>query len=159
MDHFFVKSPFGPSHATLNAEFDVQREIKITSIKELNAVLKSMSRGKSPGHDGLSIEHIKFAGPHMARVLYMLYSFCVGHSYLPSKMIQTLVVPIVKNKTGDVADKNNYRAISLATVISKVLTDILGHMTTNLGSSLGYRLKQLSSLSNTLSITIRSAKH
>lgn len=84
-----------------------------------------MSRGKSPGHDGLSIEHLKFAGPHLPRVLYMLYNFCLGHSYMPKDMIKTVVVPIVKNKTGDLADKNNYRPISLATVISKVFDGLL----------------------------------
>lgn len=44
---------------------------------------------------------------------------------MPADMIRTVVVFIVKNKTGDLADKNNYRPISLATVISKVFNSVL----------------------------------
>lgn len=51
----------------------------------------------------------------------MLFTFCVGHSYLPEAMIKSVVVPIVKNKTGDVSSLGNYRPVSLATVIAKVL--------------------------------------
>ncbi|KAJ8725106.1 hypothetical protein PYW07_016064 [Mythimna separata] len=39
--------------------------------------------------------------------------------------MKTIVVPIVKNRTGDIADKGNYRPISLATVIAKVLDGVL----------------------------------
>ncbi|CAK1585979.1 unnamed protein product [Parnassius mnemosyne] len=39
--------------------------------------------------------------------------------------MKTIVVPIVKNKTGDISDKGNYRPISLATIIAKVLDGVL----------------------------------
>lgn len=55
----------------------------------------------------------------------MFYTLCLGHGYLPKEMTKTIVVPIVKNKTGDIADKNNYRPISLATVLAKVLDNLL----------------------------------
>ncbi|XP_047992679.1 uncharacterized protein LOC125231282 [Leguminivora glycinivorella] len=36
-----------------------RREVQVRfSLKEVNHVIKSMTRGKSPGHDGLSIEHL-----------------------------------------------------------------------------------------------------
>lgn len=84
-----------------------------------------MSRGKSPGHDSLSIEHLKHAGPHLARLLAMLFNFCISHSYMPEEMIRTVVIPVVKNKISDITDKNNYRPISLATVVSKVFDSML----------------------------------
>lgn len=95
------------------------------SAKVIKKTISSMSRGKSPGHDGLSIEHLQHAGAHLPRVLTMLYNLCVGHSYLPAELIRTVVVPIVKNKTGDISDKANYRPISLATVIAKVFDGLL----------------------------------
>lgn len=55
----------------------------------------------------------------------MLYTFCVGHSYLPAEMMKTVVVPVVKSKTGDISDRNNYRPISLATIVAKVLDSLL----------------------------------
>jgi hypothetical protein len=40
-------------------------------------------------------------------------------------MLKTVVVPIVKNKTGDVSAANNYRPISLGTVIGKALERLM----------------------------------
>ncbi|CAK1601199.1 unnamed protein product [Parnassius mnemosyne] len=42
-------------------------------------------------------------------------------------LIKTIVVLIVKNKTGDISDKSNYRPISLATVTAKVLDRLLSN--------------------------------
>ncbi|XP_026324195.1 uncharacterized protein LOC113233320 [Hyposmocoma kahamanoa] len=40
-------------------------------------------------------------------------------------MLKTIVVPVVKNKTGDIASHENYRPISLAVVVAKVLDSLL----------------------------------
>ena len=40
-------------------------------------------------------------------------------------MMRTVVVPVIKNKTGDASDKSNYRPISLATIVAKVLDSVL----------------------------------
>ncbi|KAG7299102.1 hypothetical protein JYU34_017603 [Plutella xylostella] len=93
--------------------------------KQVTEAIKNIKRGKSPGHDSLSVEHLRYAGVHLPRVLTMLFNFCVGHSYLPEDLMRTIVVPIVKNRTGDVSDKTNYRPISLATVVAKVLDSLL----------------------------------
>jgi hypothetical protein len=124
VDRFKVNSPLGPSKSCIDTEPNVERKITF-SVKEIAAAIKSMTKGKSPGHDGLSIEHLKFAGPHLPRVLFLLFNYCLAHSYMPDDMIRTLVVPIVKNKTGDLADKCNYRPISLATIMSKVFDSVL----------------------------------
>jgi hypothetical protein len=93
--------------------------------KDVAKVIKGMVRGKSPGYDHLSIEHLQYAGVHMPRVLSLFFNLCLGHSYLPDNLMRTIVVPIPKNKTGDSSDVSNYRPISLATVIAKVLDSLL----------------------------------
>ena len=35
-------------------------------------------------------------------------------------MIETIIVPIVKNKCGNLSDSNNYRPIALATIMPKL---------------------------------------
>lgn len=50
----------------------------------------------------------------------MFYTYCVGHSYLPEAMMKTIVVTIVNNRTGDLSSINNYRQISLATIVATV---------------------------------------
>lgn len=123
-DQFRVE-PIQPACSPVDAEsIPVEQPISISS-RDVADAIKNMKRGKSPGHDGLSIEHLQHAGPHVNRVLSLLFTSCVRHSFLPHDLMKTVVVPLVKNATGDTGDKNNYRPISLATVISKVLDRIL----------------------------------
>ncbi|CAK1597452.1 unnamed protein product [Parnassius mnemosyne] len=123
-DHFKVESPRGPSSRVIDSERLGRSCIRI-SPKEVSEVINSMTRGKSPGHDGLSIEHLVHAGAHLPRVLAMFLSLCIAHQYLPTDLMKTIVVPILKNRTGDTSDLNNYRPISLATIIAKVLDSLL----------------------------------
>lgn len=132
MDHFKVSPlPIPPQKDTVcsdqmcNAEPDCATNFVRFSATEVKNTIARMKGGKSPGHDGLTIEHLVHAGPHLPNVLATFYTLCVGHAYLPSKLMRTTVVPIIKNKTGDVSDKNNYRPISLATIAAKVLDSLL----------------------------------
>ena len=61
-------------------------------------------------------------------VVYMFYYHCysqlsqlITHGYLPGMFMKTAIVPIIKNKTGDTSDKNNYRPIALVTAASNFL--------------------------------------
>ncbi|CAG5034576.1 unnamed protein product [Parnassius apollo] len=123
--HFKVESPLGPVQRVFDIEEKSCSESARFTAKEVANVINNMTRGKSPGHDDLSIEHLQYAGVHLPRVLTMLYNACIGHEYLPQELMKTIVVPVLKNKTGDATDKNNYRPISLATVIAKVLDGLL----------------------------------
>ena len=40
-------------------------------------------------------------------------------------MIETTIVPIVKNKSGNLSDSSNYRPIALATIESKMFESVL----------------------------------
>ena len=122
-----VQSPLGPSVEMAGAGSGIPgvQPLIYFSAKQVRNAIRNMSSGKSPGHDGLSIEHFKYAGVHLPRVLSLLYAMCISHTYLPADLMKTIVVPIVKNCTGDISDKGNYRPISLATTIAKILDSIL----------------------------------
>jgi len=45
--------------------------------------------------------------------------------YVPSNFSLAAIVPLVKNKSGDLYDANNYRAIALSNAISKILEGLL----------------------------------
>ena len=47
--------------------------------------------------------------------------FTVTHGYFPKSLMETTIVPIDKNKCGNLSDSNNYRPIAIATITSKVL--------------------------------------
>ena len=45
--------------------------------------------------------------------------------FLPDTMMTTIIAPIIKNKSGDLSDNNNYRPIALATVASKLFESLI----------------------------------
>jgi len=53
--------------------------------------------------------------------LSLLFTFCIPHSYLPNSTIEIEFIPLVKDKSSDITDVNNYRAIALANVETKLL--------------------------------------
>ena len=42
-------------------------------------------------------------------------------------MLDSVIIPLVKNKCGDLSDKNNYRPIAISCIISKVVENIILH--------------------------------
>ena len=70
------------------------------------------------GSDDLCAEYFQFAHNKLHILLSTCFTFFT-HSYLSVPMIETSVVPIVKNKCGNLCDSNNYRPIALATLMSK----------------------------------------
>jgi retron-type reverse transcriptase len=43
------------------------------------------------------------------------------HGYLPDKLMETVIVPIVKDKKGDITLMDNYRPIAITSIFSKIL--------------------------------------
>lgn len=89
------------------------------------AALKKMSSGKSPGHDGLTIEHLRHGGQNIPIVLGMLFTNIIKHAYIPAPMTKTIVIPILKSNSLDSTILNNYRPISMATIIARIFERVL----------------------------------
>ena len=58
-------------------------------------------------------------------LLSVCFTCMFTHSCMPSSMIKPLIVPLVKNKCGNLADKNNYRPIALSSIASKVFEHVI----------------------------------
>ena len=70
---------------------------------------------KSCGVDGLSAEHFIYAGDYVKVYLSILFTYFISHGYVPNSFMKSAIIPLMKNKTGDTNDKNNYRPITLET--------------------------------------------
>ena len=66
-----------------------------------------------------------FGGHRLFVLLSILFDMFIRFSYTPSAFCGSIIVPLVKCKTGNLSDVNNYRAIALSNTISKILECIL----------------------------------
>ena len=89
-------------------------------IKSVSEIIGKLECGKSAGPDGISAEYLKFSNIKIHVVLSMCFTLCLAHGYLPPAMTETTIVPIIKNKPGNLSDSSNYRPIAIATIISKM---------------------------------------
>ena len=94
------------------------------TMSEVLEVVKNLPNRKSSGLDGLNGESLKYADPLLCLLLSICYT-CIKHSYMPQSMINSIIVPLVKNKCGNLTDKNNYRPIALSSITSKVFEHII----------------------------------
>ena len=90
------------------------------SARDVSNLISQLKCGKAAGSDELCGEYFKFAHDTLYALLSMCFTLFFTHCYLPLSMNETIIVPIVKNKCGNVSDSNNYRPIALATIMYKV---------------------------------------
>ena len=81
---------------------------------------------KAAGIDGLSAEYIINSYPCVIVHLKLLFTMMLSHSFVPDAfgMAIHVVIPIIKDKCGDVYSVDNCSPIALSPVISKVLESL-----------------------------------
>ena len=95
------------------------------STKSVSEIIGKLECGKSAGPDRIGAEYLKFSNIKIHVLLSLCFTLCLAHGYLPPAMIETTIVPIVKNKSGNLSDSSNYRPIALATIVSKMFESVL----------------------------------
>ena len=73
---------------------------------------------------GLSSEHLKYACPVIAHDLSAFFPACFRHCYLPKSLRDCVIVPVPKSGK-DPSCSENYRPITLASTLSKVVEHII----------------------------------
>ena len=95
------------------------------STKSVSESIGKLECGKSAGPDGIGAEYLKFSNIKIHILLSLCFTLCLAHGYLPPAMIETTIVPIVKNKSGNLSDSSNYRPIAIATIVFKMFESVL----------------------------------
>ena len=89
------------------------------NVSEVEAASRKMKRGKSAGLDGVCVEMIKSGEECMMEWLVRLFNVCWREKSVPQDWMDACIVPIYKGK-GDKKECNNYRGISLLSVVGKL---------------------------------------
>ena len=104
---------------------NTETEFSLFKPMDVEHVIDRLKSGKSAGTDSVQSEHFKYAHKKVAGLLSMLFNAMFIHNHLPPKFMETVIVPIIKDKKGNITDKNNYRPIAITSVTSKILEFLL----------------------------------
>ena len=108
-------------------------EIQVTAAEvEVEGAIKELDINKSCGLDGLYAEHLKYCSKRGLPLLAMCITSLFVHGFLPEAMLSVVLVPIIKDKSGKINSKDNYRPIALASIMSKIIEIVLLERLSNL---------------------------
>ena len=94
--------------------------VNVFTVDNIENALLKIKKGKMPGLDNLSTEHLLFAHPILIVSLKMLFNLMYENGYVPDDFGRGLLIPLLKDSNGDVTHCDNYRGITISCVISKL---------------------------------------
>ena len=92
---------------------------------EIKDAIKNLNKGKSPGHDSVTTEHLQNAGVMIYDLLAGLFNRMTQIEYVPRNFRTGTQIPLFKGKNLCALDPNNYRGITLLTSLNKVFEIVI----------------------------------
>ena len=89
------------------------------AVHEVGKYITQISDKKSAGTDGINGFILKLSLPYVIESLTYIYNLCIENDRFPDELKVAKVIPLPKSK--ELEDPNNYRPISLLSIISKPL--------------------------------------
>ena len=108
---------FGPEEVR-----DEELDAEITQ-EEIKQSINKLKAGKAAGLDEIGPELIKLAEPRVSAYLHKLFNKIYNTGNFPIEWAKAIIVPLLKK--GEVTNCDNYRGISLLSIISKLFAAIL----------------------------------
>ncbi|KAI8516527.1 hypothetical protein Bbelb_051080 [Branchiostoma belcheri] len=94
------------------------------TLEEVSKAIDSLRSGKAPGMDGIPPEVIKSAKGVLLPELHDLLCQCWEEGEIPQDLKDSNIITLYKNK-GDRSDCNNYRGISLLSIVGKIFARVV----------------------------------
>jgi len=91
------------------------------TLEEVECAIKKLKSGKSCGPDGLSAEHLKWGGDSLHLWLLGIVNSIIDLEEIPPLFKLGSICPVYKGGGKDPLLTNNYRGITMNSVLSKVL--------------------------------------
>ena len=71
------------------------------------------------------MEALIYGGHRVCVHLCLLFKLFITSGYLPVSLMHCVILPLVKNKGGDMSDLNNYRAIAVSSAVSTLFESVI----------------------------------
>lgn len=98
---------------------------KSINVEVVDNCIRRLKRGKASGPDHLSVEHLVNAHPILVMHLCNLFRIMLVTGLVPDSFGCGIVIPLLKDKTGDINSLDNYRGITLIPVVAKLFEGVL----------------------------------
>ena len=95
------------------------------SPSEVESAIRHLKMNKSAGPDGIESEHLRFGGYDLSIHMSIAFTAFLRHAFVPSQFLGSYIVPIIKDKEGNLSNPDNYRGIAISSVVSKVLEHVI----------------------------------
>lgn len=107
----------------VNTDVEIECLNSCITEEEVLICIENLKQKKSPGPDQISNEMLTSATNRIAPFLFHAFQYLFYHGIFPLEWCKSTIVPI--HKKGDTHVCDNYRPISLTSLLSKVFTSIL----------------------------------
>jgi hypothetical protein len=117
-DDFYIKFDETISHEI--GKCNESEQITVVDVSHIRKALTRIKLNKSDGVFTLVSDNFKNAPDILLEHLATLLNMCLIHGYLPECLILSTLIPIPKDKMGNLSCSQNYRGIALCTIILKI---------------------------------------
>ena len=98
----------------------------LLSVEDIECAVRHLKKGKAAGVGNIVAEHIVNSHPCLYIVhLKLLFQMMLLHGYVPNSFGLGIIVPLVRDKSGDLSSVENYRPTTLSPIISKIFESVL----------------------------------
>ena len=108
-----------------NTEYLCYGNILLITPCMVTNTIDKLKSGNACGNDGLSAENFIHSYRRITILLSIFYNRVISQGHLPDDFMKAVIIPLIKNKSGDTSNVNNYMPIALVTVASKIFEIIL----------------------------------
>ena len=112
----------------IEGQYDNVIKSSITQ-EEVRDICRPLKMGKAAGSDFLQYEHFKYAGYQAYFALASLFNCIIKLEYIPISFRKSINIPLFKGGDKDNMDRNNFRGISLQSIICKIYDSVVLHRT------------------------------
>jgi hypothetical protein len=106
------------------------------STNDIDTAVNKLKLDKYDGYRGMMSNHVVHANRDLYVHIAMLFSSMLVHGTVPKEFSLLSITPVPKNKSGNMSDSDNYRAIALSSIFGKLFDLIvLDHYGSILSSS------------------------